>query len=314
MGFFGWVFLGGFFLCQPCDGRTTRSKTSTKKVWVLLVTCLVTRAIHTEVVASLDVSSFLLGMRRFYSIRGYCRTIRSDQGTNFVGARNQIINLKEVQSDAQIRGIEWKLNPPRASSAGGIWERKIGSVKRIFEATLLGLGKRSVSREELDTFFKEAAAIVNDTPLYSISQDPNDPAPITPAMLLTLRDAPQPPALESFTERDLLQYGAGRWKRVMYLAEQFWSRWRRSYLQDLQSRSIWRKPNSLISVGDVVLLKGSTKRGDWPMGVVETIKPGRDGRVRSIIIKTSGSEDGSSRFLERSVRDTVLLIPSAERG
>ena len=48
-----------------------------------------TRAIHLEPLSGLDTSSFKNALRRFLSIRGVCKRIRSDLGTNFVGTHNQ---------------------------------------------------------------------------------------------------------------------------------------------------------------------------------------------------------------------------------
>ena len=100
-----------------------------------------------------------------------------------------------MQSDASLidhHQCDWELNPPKASHFGGIWERKIGSIRRILDASLLELGSRKLSRDELYTLFQEAACIINNTPLYEISNCPNDPFPITPSMLLTLKDNPNP--------------------------------------------------------------------------------------------------------------------------
>ncbi|XP_028403950.1 uncharacterized protein LOC114526541 [Dendronephthya gigantea] len=51
-----------------------------------LFMCLASRAVHIEVSDSLDTDSFLQALRRFISRRGPVQEIRSDQGTNFVGA------------------------------------------------------------------------------------------------------------------------------------------------------------------------------------------------------------------------------------
>ena len=95
---------------------------------------------------------------------------------------------------------------------------------------------RPLSRDEMHTFLVEAAGIVNHTPLYGVSTDPNDPAPITPSMLLTLRDDPSPRPPEEFSSSDALAFGPRRWRRAQFLADDFWTKWRRDYVQELQSR------------------------------------------------------------------------------
>ena len=292
------------------DGKTTRTQRSTKKVWGLMITCLVSRAIHIELVPYLDTPSLQLALRRFYALRGTCKRIRSDQGTNLMGARNQLFDIQQLKTDALKSGIEWEVNPPAASNMGGVWERKIGSVKRIMESKLYLCDKSSLSRDELNTYLQECASIINNTPLWEVSTHPDDPSPLSPANLLTLRDSPNPAPLESFTESDLNSYGKNRWHRVMFLCDEFWRRWQSHYLALLQRRNRWLKPNHAIQIGDIVLVKGTNKRNDWPMGRIASIKYSKDNLVRSAVIRLPSKDSGKPRYLERSIRDTVLLVSS----
>ena len=92
----------------------------------------------------MDVSSFRNALARFTSIRGPCQTILSDQGTNFVCAKKQLdsIDIAGLSDDLKNKGIQWKLNPPHASHFGGCWERKIGSIRRVMEASYALTGNR----------------------------------------------------------------------------------------------------------------------------------------------------------------------------
>ena len=60
------------------------------KRYGVLFTCLFSRAIHLEVSASLETDSFINALRRFINRRGPVRTIRCDQGSNPVGAKNEL--------------------------------------------------------------------------------------------------------------------------------------------------------------------------------------------------------------------------------
>ena len=62
---------------------------STEKRWAFLFTCLTTRAIHLEVVPSLDTSSCVAGIERFIARPGTPSIFWSDNGTNFVGAEKE---------------------------------------------------------------------------------------------------------------------------------------------------------------------------------------------------------------------------------
>ena len=83
------------------------------------------RAVHIEVVNSLDVDSCMAAIRRFIARRGKPHTIMSDNGTNFVAAKKEIEryfnNEKQnaLEESLHREGIIWKLNPPGAPHFGG---------------------------------------------------------------------------------------------------------------------------------------------------------------------------------------------------
>jgi hypothetical protein len=145
------------------DGATTRRTSSNKKMWAVIFTCLVTRATHLEALPMMDTSSFVNALRRFFAIRGNCRHLRSDQGSNLIGTYNQSATLCLQNIEKEIRNLNctWSFNPPKASHHGGVWERKIGSIKSIINACLLKISPRIPTRDELCTFLQEAASIVN---------------------------------------------------------------------------------------------------------------------------------------------------------
>ncbi|XP_041472758.1 uncharacterized protein LOC121422022 [Lytechinus variegatus] len=75
-------------------------KRSTVKRYVALFTCMASRAVHLESANSLDTSSLINCPRRFVNRRGPVRQIRSDRGTAFVGARNELRDaLKQMNQD-----------------------------------------------------------------------------------------------------------------------------------------------------------------------------------------------------------------------
>jgi hypothetical protein len=63
-------------------------------------TCMASRAVHIETAVSLETDSFINALRRFIARRGPVREIRSDQGTNLVGAEKELnLALKEMNHD-----------------------------------------------------------------------------------------------------------------------------------------------------------------------------------------------------------------------
>ena len=299
------------------QGRATRQNPGKKKIWIVLFTCLASRAISVELIDSLSTPSFKNALSRFLDKNGACRRIRSDRGRNFVGAQpdevkeDELPDVEELKDAMGQKGVEWLFNPPYAHHFGGAWERKIGSLRRVLEGTLATTGKRTLTREELETFVWGAVAVVNSTPLWEISPSPDDPMPLTPAMLLTLRDSPHPPPPEDFTEDDLLAYGKLRWRRTQFLIDEFWRRWYDEYLHNLQKRSKWFKINKNLKPGDVILLRDKTApRNDWPLGRVVSVKKSEDNLVRScdvVVMKTSPNGTLKSYTYTRPIHELVYI-------
>ena len=60
------------------------------KRYRILFTCMASRAIHIEVVHTMEIDLFLQALGRVIARRGPIPELRSDQGTNFVGAENEV--------------------------------------------------------------------------------------------------------------------------------------------------------------------------------------------------------------------------------
>jgi len=127
-----------------------------------------TRAVHIELVESMSTSSFINALRRFFSVRGtvqYAKLLRSDRGTNFIGACKELKidhNDAALNSYLQERNCVWQFNPPHSSHMGGSWERLIGIARRILDAMLLQSVHTRLTHEVLSTLMAEVMAIINE--------------------------------------------------------------------------------------------------------------------------------------------------------
>ena len=152
-----------------------------------LFTCLVIRAVHIEVVNSLDTDSFLNALRRFINLRGCPTTVYSDNGTNFQAGERELRELlndwnqESIHKFVHRKNITCKLNSPAASHMGGAWERTIRSISKTLRALL---GQQLVSDEMLRALMSEVEGILNGRPLTPVSSDPKDLDPLTPNHLL----------------------------------------------------------------------------------------------------------------------------------
>ncbi|KAI7789378.1 hypothetical protein IRJ41_019889 [Triplophysa rosa] len=287
--------------------RRTRGGCAESKRWAVLFTCMSTRAVHIELIETMSMDSFINALRRFFSVRGPAKLLRSDRGTNFVGACKQLdINTDEstVRKYLQEKGCSWVFNPPHASHMGGSWERLIGVARRILHAMLLQTGPTRLTHEILSTFMAEVMAIMNARPLVSVSTDADMPEVLTPAMLLTQKLSALSAPSGNFSTAQLYSQ---QWKQVQCLADTFWKRWKGEYLSTLQSHRKWTKDKPNVKEGDVVLLKDSqAHRNEWPMGLVIKTIPSSDKRVRKVEVRVV--KDGTAKVFLRPVSETVVLL------
>lgn len=254
-----------------------------------LFTCLVVRAIHIEIKHSLETDSFINALLRFVSRRGQVHTIRSDNGTNFVGAEKELKAAITSWNKAKIsefllqRDITWLFNTPAASHMGGVWERQIRTVRKVLGSVM----KQQVTSDEvLATVMCQVEFAVNSRPLTTVSDDPRDLEPLSANQLLLMKATS--PLLVETVKQD--QYCRKRWKQAQYLADLFWRRWTREYLPTLQLRSKWREEERNVRVGDIVIMvDDNTPRSVWPLGRVSNTFPGPDGLVRSVEVTTRQS-------------------------
>lgn len=249
------------------SARRTRGGLVNDKRWAVLFTCLTIRAVHIEVIETMETSCFINALRRFIAIRGPVKQIRSDRGTNFVGACRELnipSNLDEgkVKRFLAQQGCSWIFNPPHASHMGGVWERMIGITRKILDSMMLQLGPSRITHEVLTTFMAEVTTIINSRPLVLVSMDPEDPLILTPSTLLTHKYGPCPVPPGGFDCADLYRK---QWKQVQSLASTFWDRWQKQYLSTLQPRKKWQSKRQEVTEGSIVLVKDNqSKRNQWP--------------------------------------------------
>ena len=202
---------------------------------------------------------------------------------------------------------------------GGAWERQIRTVRNVL-ATLLTQHAAQLDDETLKTFMEEAEAIVNCRPLtVDAINSPQMPEPLTPDYLLTMKSKVILPPPGEFQRADL--YSKKRWRRVQYLANEFWTRWRKDYLQSLQPRQKWMSKRRNLQVDDiVVVMDDNSPRNSWRIARVEEVYPDDDGLVRKVRIKIAdrnldrnGRPVGPSVSLCRPVQKLILLLPHEER-
>lgn len=293
------------------ETRTSSRRNATyNKCYAALFICMVTRAIHLELVTNLSTQMFLMAFKRFISRRGLPSQVYTDQGTNFIGAKNEMPNLlkdvntqqtKEIVHNLAQHGVKWNLNPARAPHFGGLWESGVRStkyhLKRILKDT-------RIQYEEFETLLCQIESCLNSRPICPLSNDIEDLTVLTPGHFLIgqpLNQLPEPSILEIPCNR-LKQY-----QIIQKRLQSFWAIWSKEYLHRLQQRPKWVQPQENIRIGHLVLIKeDNLPPAQWLLGRVINIFPGKDGLVRVAEIRSKAS------ILKRSIHKLCLLPVTEE--
>lgn len=247
------------------------------KVWVVIYTCAVYRALHLEAVENLSTHAFLQSFRRFIARRGKPSKVYSDSGTAFIGADN-VIKETIVQFGLD-KNIEFIRGPPLSPWYTGWVERLVGISKNLMKRTL---GPAKLTMTELTTVLCDLENVANNRPLtYAI--DGSDVTALTPNDFLIPGCATEAP------EIDLSDKLRGRNKYIFDIRESLKKRFMDEYMSNLLNlghRKIKElKPGDVVLVGD-----DNKKRMDWPLAVIlETFK-GRDGIARCARLKLENGE------------------------
>ncbi|UYV75102.1 hypothetical protein LAZ67_12002471 [Cordylochernes scorpioides] len=191
------------------------------------------------------------------------------------------IDWKKLQESDCVKPIQWRFNPPFAAWWGGWWERLIRSMKNLLKRTL---GKATLRKEQLVKMLEEVQSIMNGRPLTYISEEMEDPQPLTPAMFLRHKGNIKFPEGD-LTEKDRLQFSYA-WRKS--LERELKNRFRSEYLSHLINKNKGKNSHNL-RIGDIVVIGSDLrKRTEWPLGRIIELYPGKDGIVRVAKLKTGG--------------------------
>lgn len=275
------------------------------KAYIAVFVCLVTRAVHLELVSDSTTTAFIAAFRRMVARRGTVIEVLSDNGTNFVGANNFLQTVIQKLDQTSIEGtfnLRWKFITPNAPHHGGIYEAAVKSAKHHLRRIV---GESTLTFEEYATLLSQTEACLNSRPLKPMSDDATDLTALTPGHFLIGE------ALIAIPEEGrLTEVKAGRLARfqhVQQMVQHFWKRWHHEYLMDLVNRTKWKQVNRNLQIGDLVILyDANSPPTKWKLGRIQETYPGKDGLVRSVLVRTEAG------ILKRPITKMGLLQPNLE--
>ena len=281
---------------------------------ICVFVCMATKAVHLEVVSDVSTPAFEAALQRFISRRGCPQHLYSDNGGNFVGARNKINRLysflqdKKTDEDVQHflathHNIVWHNIPPFSPHMGGLWEAAVKGMKTHLKRVM---GTTKFTFEELTTITCRIEACLNSRPLLPLtSHNPDGLLTLTAGHFLMNKTPTIYP--EDPTPLNNLQL-LRKWNLCQAVVQQFWTRWSKEYLNSLQARTKWQSTTTNLQADDIVAIRprGKFIPSHWPIGRVIRTLPGKDDRVRVVDLQTA------SGTLQRAVTQLALLYRPGE--
>lgn len=279
----------GIDYAGPIWSRTSKGRGhKATKSWIAVFVCFSTKAVHLELVSDLTTAAFLASFRRFTARRGHCENVFCDNGTNFVGANRELqAQLRRALKDEtwianlSNNGTKFHFAPPGSPHFNGLAESAVRMAK---SSMVKVIGEQKLTFEEMATVLTQIEAAINSRPLCALPSDPNDFNVLTPGHFLVgqpLTAIPEPSLPDRLSSTN-------RWQLVQQITQQFWKRWSKEYVHQLQQRGRWTKECRNVQVDDIVVIQDDTLATNWRLGRVIATHPGTDGHVRVATMKTAG--------------------------
>lgn len=134
-----------------------------------------------------------------------------------------------------------------------------------------------------------------------LSNNPNDLQPLTAGHFLI--GSPM-----RCINDQLLPSKVKMWIKLRAIKSEFWQRWSKEYLSELQYRHKWQKERQNIKVGTLVTIKeDNLPLLHWKMGRIETVIRDVNGLIRVVMVKTD------SGIVKRAIHE-LCPLPSEDNA
>ena len=311
-------------LAGPVTVKGFGNQRTSRKTWMVIITCLVSRAVMCYLAEDYSTDSLLLVLARHEARNGCPAVYYADLGSQIKGADRILsviaeeiskLDKEKIQTWASDRSIEFRFGVPHFPEGQGAVERLIAEIKKELKFITKN---RTFSFGQLETALAECSYLVNSRPLQINPGPGGEDGYVCPNDLMFGRSDKSPPIgpFESCSLARRLQF-------MRSVVMQFWDRWYTSYYQRLIKYQKWRNKSRNAKKGDIVLiLDREAKKGQFTLGEIVSIKTDADNVVRKVMIryKLKKAEDSSNytptadKFVERNVRGLALVLTAEERS
>ena len=269
-----------------------------KKIWILIITCLWSRAINMLICFRADVKEFLRSLQIHiysYGMFGSCMSDLGSQITAGASIITEFLDDHETSSYLERHGIDrvqFQHYCKGNSSLGSLIENCVKQTKRLMTKSV---GRAVLEFEEFDLMLNKTVHLINRRPiaftdsLRDSSMKNDFPDPISPECLLKGRELPSLniiPNLNGDHESET-EYFPNNSRSVILSRHSSFRKanarlvdlYHHEFLNRLLVQSIDQKDrykpclNKELHVGDIVLLTDKfCKQSNYPMGIIKSVE------------------------------------------
>ena len=289
------------------------------KYYMLIFTCLNTRACHLDLLPDMSSEHFVLALIRFSNLYGIPDSLYSDNAATFsagVVKLNQVFLSPIFKENFGTSNIKHRCIPLGAPWVGSCWERTIKTIKDCLRKTI---GRLKLDYFKYVTILSDIQLAVNSRPLTYRCTDNNELEVITPLKFLNPYGSNTLLVKNSSASYPRTKSGQELSESLELrdeLLDRFKEIWSNEYLMSLRdSYKNLRQENFVdkIKINDIVLIRNIQpefikRRHYWSLARVLDVIKGHDGCIRSALV-LKGSADYLSKKREPEIHPVKHLYP-----
>ena len=307
-----------------------KSNGSKVKIWLLILTCMWSRAINLVICHDYSVKEFLRSLQIHIFSWGLPSFIMSDLGSQITCGSNkvlQFLNDPEVLDYLKSNNVEplrFEQFSKGKSELGGLVESCVKLSKRLIFGSV---GKNILSLRDFEFLICQTVHLVNKRPIafkegLRDSSGIEFPEPITPEHLthgrelISLNIIPELQADPDLNDPDwsdvpITSHIKNNFTKLKKVRSRLNDLYHEEFLTNLVCQSTDRKDrykqtrHDLLSKGDIVLLKEPhTKRLNFPMGIVKEVTINQLGECTDVLVFKGSTKE----LVKRHVSSIIPLM------
>ena len=300
------------------------------KVYLLVITCLWSRAVQLQVCRSATVEYFLRALQIHIYKHGIFSNCLSDLGSQFTAGFNQIVKFLDDAETKQwlhirsIKPLKFQQYPKGNSALGSLVETIVKQTKRLLNKAI---GRVNLDFFQFEVLVEHTINLLNNRPVAfkeALSSNDSLPEVITPAMLMRGYSLYTTNIVPAFQIRDYEDpdYAPettmgikNKFAKLIEAKRRLQETYQSEFLAQLTQQATDKKEryrkvaHTSIQKGDVVLLKDEyIKPIDYSLGVVRDVKTNDLGEVTAAKVFKGDTRE----FVFRHSSNIIPLLSNVE--